>query len=93
MVQSIVPRQTTGSIAAAPRKGKSLGFELALPFTILAFILISDQSPLLKLQIDRIVDWLCDHDYVFNTLAFVVAAIPVWMIASMIRDKMLQPPS
>lgn len=93
MVQSVFPRSSSGSSKAAPKENKGLGLEIALPLTILAFILLSDQSPLLKLQIDRLVEWLIAHDYVFNTIAFVIAAIPVWMIASMIRDKMLEPPS
>lgn len=93
MVQSIFPGNTTGNLRAAPKEGKSLGFELALPLTLLAFILLSDQSSLLKIHFDRIVDWLCDHDYVFNSIAFIVAAIPVWMIASMIRDRMIEPHS
>ena len=88
MVQSVFPRNAAGNIQEAPKTNRSLSVELALPFTILAFILISEQSPMLKMELDKIVDWLITHDYVFNTIAFIIAAIPVWMIASMIKDKM-----
>lgn len=87
MVQSVFPLTKTEKSPAAPRKGRSLGVELALPLTLLAFILVSEQSPMLKLHLERIVDWLCDHDYVVTATTIAIACIPVWMLASMIYDR------
>lgn len=86
MVQSIFPGKQL-RFSDSPKQRRQLGLELALPLTLLAFILISEQSPLLKMHIEPIVDWLCEHDIAANTLITFIALIPIWMIAVTVLEK------
>lgn len=50
-------------------------------------ILLADQSPLLKVQYEHIIDWLIEHDYVFKALEISIAIIPFWMVAVIVYEK------
>ncbi len=79
--------ERTQDLNRLPQKEWAPGLELALPLTLLAFILMSEQSPMLKMHMDTVIDWLCAHDLAATALEFAIAAIPFWMIAVMIKDK------
>ncbi|MBX9721921.1 MAG: hypothetical protein K2X81_11040 [Candidatus Obscuribacterales bacterium] len=95
MVQSFFPDSAstrkafdeTQDLKRLPQKEWGPGLELALPLTLLAFIFMSEQSPMLKMHMDTVLDWLCAHDLAANVLELSIAAIPFWMIAVMIKDK------
>lgn len=86
MVQSIFPGKQF-RVSERPKDKRQLGLELALPLTLLVFIILSEQSPLLKMQVELIVDWLCEHDYVVTILSMFIASIPIWMIAVNILEE------
>ncbi len=64
-----------------------LGIELALPATILAFIVLASQSPMLKVELDNVLDWFVKNDQFFWGLTAVILALPLRMIISMIFDQ------
>ncbi|MBX9689781.1 MAG: hypothetical protein K2X27_23935 [Candidatus Obscuribacterales bacterium] len=87
-MQSIFPsRGIKNSERRERRLGYNLGPELALPLMLLVFILLSEQSALLRLQVDQITDWLCAHDSVATGIELLIAGIPFWMLAVIIHDK------
>lgn len=94
MVQSVfpfrnpnLPKGGEAPTTSSPKKGRVLGFEIALPLTLLVLVLLSEHSPLLKMQYETITDWLCEHDFAFTALELSVAVIPLWMIGVIVYDK------
>lgn len=69
------------------RKPSHLGIELALPATILAFIVLASQSPMLKVELDNVLDWFVKNDQYFWGLTAIILALPLRMIASMILER------
>ncbi len=90
MVQSVFPFRKPASTISPERRGRVLGIEIALPLTLLAIILLSNISPLLKYQLDHIVDWLCEHDFVFTVFEIAVGIIPIWMIGVIVYDRIFE---
>lgn len=90
MVQSVFPFRKPASTITPSHRERVLGIELALPLTLLAIILLSNVSPLLKYQLDHIVDWLCEHDFVFTAFEIAVGVIPIWMIGVIVYDRIIE---
>ncbi len=87
-MQSIFP--LTGSEKkriAQCKSGRRLGFELAIPLTILAFLGLAELSPILKMHLDRVLDWLSCHDAAATTLETIIILIPFWMLAVMLYER------
>lgn len=87
MVQSVFPNKNLETWRQSDKEPRRLGIELALPLTLLALILFAEYSPLLKLHQERIVEWLCEHDYVAYATAVYIALIPFWMIYVMLTER------
>ena len=63
------------------------GVELALPLTILAFLAFSSQSPMLKVELDNVLDWFVKNDQYFWALTAIIFALPLRMIAIMLVER------
>lgn len=88
MIQSVSTKTKSEHSSRLSRRGRSPGIELALPLSLLTFVVVSEYSPLLKIHQNRIVEWLCDHDNVANTFGYVLALLPVWMLSSMLYERL-----
>lgn len=68
--------------------GHHVAIELALPATILAFIIIAEQSPMLKVELDNVLDWFVKNDFYFWSLTAIILALPLRMIVIMLTERM-----
>ncbi|MBX9569732.1 MAG: hypothetical protein K2X77_12620 [Candidatus Obscuribacterales bacterium] len=68
-------------------KRNAVGIELALPVTILAFIVLASQSPMLNAELDYVLDWFVKNDQYFWSLTAIILALPLRMIAVMFIER------
>ena len=73
--------------AASHTSHDQLGIELALPLTILAFLAFAQFSPMLRIEIENVVDWLVKNEFYFWVLTAFILLLPLRMVAVMLGQR------